>query len=74
VCGVKLPQAYPEFNENRNEFQNVDVESLWIHGRFMVVVGVLPTHVRRESRLEEVISCDAPHVIEFGDTRPTSQG
>jgi hypothetical protein len=42
VCCLKLSQAYPEFDENCNEFQNVDVESLGIDGRFMVIVGIHP--------------------------------
>jgi hypothetical protein len=70
---VKLAQTYPKFDENCNEFQHVDVERLWINGGFVVVVGIVPTHVRRESCREEVISCDTPHVIEFGDARPAPQ-
>jgi len=48
----QLPNAYPQFNDDGDEFQNVNVETLWVNGWFMVVFVVVPAHVRLDPCLD----------------------
>jgi hypothetical protein len=64
---LELADAYPEFDKDRKELQDVNVHRPRIMLGFVVVVGIGPAHLGVDSHWNEFLDGDAPHVIEFPD-------
>jgi hypothetical protein len=74
VCGKSdRAEAYPDLNDDRKEFKDVDVYCLGIDFRFMEVVLIVPTHVPSKACGNHIGDCDPPHVVELVFTRPAAQ-
>jgi hypothetical protein len=52
---VDLTQADPNFYDDGEEFQDVDVEGMWVDGLFVVIMPVVPNHVFWNACLPEII-------------------
>lgn len=72
VVGEELSQGYPEFDENGQEFQDVDVMKQGIDDD-LAVLGIGKSGRLREAAADEVKDSETPHVIQLVGVTPASE-
>ena len=68
----ELAERDPEFDDDGDEFQDVDVIQEWVDINF-AILGIVEAAGLVHAASDQVKDGDAPHVVEFVLTTPTTE-